>query len=275
MHKKFRYAAFRWRAGLSLVGCLFLLGCDPERKKQCEWTLEPEPTKRGKTEPGFIPMCARNWVSRKQDCRLETTLTFAKEVAGKKFRYIDMQVASVAIPRKIKEIKFCDGVQKIAINATGVSTTAQHTPAVQPKWKSNVLALFAASPSHAQGWGLLSSGGWADSGQFFVLQNSPKDPAVLYYAPPGAKAWSEPRTITSAEWQIFRQGVAQAGSLSPFLSQVFDGIEYEFFTLYKDGDKTQTREVYMNNPGAFPTKAISYNKLVERFFDLAKKEKLR
>src|SRR3989338_8148308 len=101
------------KIGFVLLGSFLFLGCDPERKKQCEWTLEPEPLKMGKTEPGFIPVCARNWVSHKQDCRLETTLPFAKEVAGKKFRYVDMKVASLAIPRKIQQITFCDGVQHV------------------------------------------------------------------------------------------------------------------------------------------------------------------
>lgn len=264
----------------SKIKCIFLagfllVGCDPERKKQCEWTLEPDSAKLGKTEPGFIPVCARNWVSRKQDCRLETTLPFTKEVTGKKFRYVDMTVASVAIPRKIQQIRFCDGTQQTPSSTLSPATAQQRAPVVQPEWKKKSVALFEASPSTAQAWGLLSSSGWADNGQYFILQKSPTEPAVLYYAAPGASAWAAPQPISSAEWQIFRQGIGQAISLPPFFSAAFDGVEYDFFMLYKEGDKTQTRTLYMNNPAAFPAKAIQYNQLVEQFFALAKKKQLR
>ncbi len=262
---------------LGLLSCFWFLACDPERKKKCEWTLEPELTpKEGRVEPGFIPVCARNWVSHKQDCQLASTLPFAKEIAGKKFRYVDMKVESLPVPRKIEEIQFCDGNQKISISSIMPldSTPPPRTPIVQPKWKNTILALFASSPTYTKGWALLSSGGWADSGQYFVLQKNGKVPAVLYYAPPGATAWSETQPISPTQWQVFQKAMEQAQSLTPFFSQVFDGVEYEFFTLTKEGGKTQTRGVYMNNPGAFPEKAAPYNQLVEHFLRLVQKKKL-
>ena len=41
----------------AILPILTLLGCDPEGKKECQWTLEPEPKLIGTTtEPGMIPV---------------------------------------------------------------------------------------------------------------------------------------------------------------------------------------------------------------------------
>ena len=85
------------------------VACDPDGKKQCAWVLEPEPKLEGQTEPGFIPVCARNRTTMKEDCRLQSTLEYAEKVYGKKFRYVDLRVATVGQPRTITKIKFCDG----------------------------------------------------------------------------------------------------------------------------------------------------------------------
>ena len=86
---------------------IFTIGCDPEGKKNCDWVLEPEPKKIDMAQLGFIPVCARNRVTMKQDCRLQTTLEYAKKVYGKKFRYIDLKVKNIGIPRTIDSIEFC------------------------------------------------------------------------------------------------------------------------------------------------------------------------
>lgn len=83
------------------------IACDPEGKKECAWVLEPEPELIQKVEDGFIPVCARNRKTMKQDCRLQTTLEKAKQYYGKTFRYTDMKIESVALPRTIRSISFC------------------------------------------------------------------------------------------------------------------------------------------------------------------------
>lgn len=95
---------------LAVMLCCFglLVACDRDGKKQCTWTLEPEPDLKGTTDPGFIPVCARNRTNMKQDCRLQTTLDYAEKVYGRKFRYVDLRVESPGLPRTIAGIKFCD-----------------------------------------------------------------------------------------------------------------------------------------------------------------------
>ena len=85
----------------------FCLACDPEGKKECQWVLEPEKHTRYKPETGYITVCARNRKSMKQDCRLQTKFDNAKLWYGKKFRYTDLKIKSVIIPRTILNIQFC------------------------------------------------------------------------------------------------------------------------------------------------------------------------
>lgn len=87
---------------------LGLLSCDLEGRKECAWVIEPEEAYIKRTKPGLIPVCARNRQTMKQDCRLQTTLDFAKKNEGRRFRYVDLKVQSVAIPRTIASIQFCE-----------------------------------------------------------------------------------------------------------------------------------------------------------------------
>jgi hypothetical protein len=100
-----------WTVTLPLVA-LLLAGCDPEGKKQCSWVLEPEPKLDGTADPGYIPVCARNRTTMKEDCRLQTTVEYAKKVLERKFRYVDLRYARPGLPRTITEIKFCDGKEQ-------------------------------------------------------------------------------------------------------------------------------------------------------------------
>jgi hypothetical protein len=104
-----RPSLISWLKLLPLVGIAFLLSaCDPDGKKKCEWVLEPEVNLRGTTDPGFIPVCARNRTTQKEDCRLQTTLEYAQKIYGRKFRYVDLRVESPGLPRTVAGIKFCD-----------------------------------------------------------------------------------------------------------------------------------------------------------------------
>ena len=99
---------------LKAIFCTSLLilsscnSCDPEGRKVCAWVLEPDPERMDKVQQGFVPVCARNRETNKEDCRLQATLDQAKEFEGKKFRYVDLLVESPALPRTIVSCKFCE-----------------------------------------------------------------------------------------------------------------------------------------------------------------------
>jgi hypothetical protein len=97
---------------LALSLLISIAGCDPEGHKNCDWVLEPEPSLKDKVDPGYIPVCARNRVTLKQDCRMQTTIEYAKKVFKKKFRYVDLRIDNPGLPRTISNIKFCDEKQK-------------------------------------------------------------------------------------------------------------------------------------------------------------------
>jgi hypothetical protein len=87
-----------------------LTGCDPEHRKKCEWYLMPDPARREdpKIDSGMIPVCARNLVVNKEDCRFQANLELAQAAWNKKFRYVDVEVSSPALPRKISKITYCE-----------------------------------------------------------------------------------------------------------------------------------------------------------------------
>jgi len=87
---------------------MMLSACDPEGKKECQWTLEPEPNLIGtNTVAGMIPVCARNRTTNKEDCRFQADMDFAKSAWMKKFRYVDIESDNSKLPRVVKSIKFC------------------------------------------------------------------------------------------------------------------------------------------------------------------------
>ena len=93
---------------LAALSLLLLTSCDPEGRQQCQWTLEPEPKNIGKTAEGYIPVCARNRVTNKEDCRFQATLSFAEGAWTKKFRYVDIESDASQAPKIIRKIKYCD-----------------------------------------------------------------------------------------------------------------------------------------------------------------------
>ena len=85
-----------------------LMGCDPDRKKKCEWYLMPDVDRVSTVDEGFIPVCARNFTNNKQDCRLQAPLEFAKKHYNKKFKYVDLDYEGTGIPRTVEAIKHCE-----------------------------------------------------------------------------------------------------------------------------------------------------------------------
>jgi hypothetical protein len=103
-------ATFRLHAALVLTTIsLALLACDPDGKKDCAWVLEPEVKLEGTTEPGFIPVCARNRKSMKENCAMQATLDYAKQAYGRTFRYVDIRFISAGQLQTVSSIKFCNG----------------------------------------------------------------------------------------------------------------------------------------------------------------------
>ena len=95
---------------LLILGSVIMLlsGCDPEHRKRCEWYLIPEPESTISIAPGFIPVCARNFVTNKQDCRMQATLEFAQNIYNKKFKHSEIKTDGPGIPRTIESIPLCE-----------------------------------------------------------------------------------------------------------------------------------------------------------------------
>ena len=92
---------------VALLLCMSLTSCDWYHKDKCEWYLVPEPDDVDKVEPGWVALCARNYVINKQRCLLRAKLKFAKAVYGKPFKYSSMVVKPGTYPKEVQSIKTC------------------------------------------------------------------------------------------------------------------------------------------------------------------------
>lgn len=90
--------------GMAIV---LLAGCDPDRKRKCEWYLQPEPRHRELVAKGWVSLCAKNYTTMKQKCYIQTPLAFAEKVHAKPFRYVDLKLDDKSFPKKVKSVTFC------------------------------------------------------------------------------------------------------------------------------------------------------------------------
>lgn len=92
-----------------LLVAIWVSGCDPNHKKKCEWHLVPELRHKQTVEPGWVSLCAKNYVTMKQKCFIQAKLGFSEKIYGRKFRYVDLELDEKSFPKKVSTIKFCDG----------------------------------------------------------------------------------------------------------------------------------------------------------------------
>ena len=98
----------KWQPLVAIISLgIFLGSCDPEGRKSCDWYIVPDTDRKPDPQTNLVPVCARNYVTNKQDCRLEAPLDYAKKAYMKRFRYVDLEVVDFGLPRQIKKITFC------------------------------------------------------------------------------------------------------------------------------------------------------------------------
>ena len=94
--------------GIFLALIVLVTACDPYNKDKCEWYLVPEPLHIHLVEPGWVSLCARNYISNHQRCYLKATIDYAKAVNGKSFRYSTLKISPIGpYPREVESIKVC------------------------------------------------------------------------------------------------------------------------------------------------------------------------
>ena len=107
-HRPSYQVMFSWlKIAISVFLISTVVSCDKEGRKKCQWVLEPNLSKDAVTEQGYVPACARNRTTMKQDCRFQITVEKGKKYENKVFRYVDVKTISPAIPRTISHIDFC------------------------------------------------------------------------------------------------------------------------------------------------------------------------
>src|SRR5262249_16012244 len=115
---------------------------------------------------------------------------------------------------------------------------------------------------------LLSAGYWGDAGQIVIRLRHGKAELFTYKD----RSRFQRRALGEDELQDLKAFIAgnRVDDLAPLNTMVFDGMQYEYAHLTRDGG----RRVFMNNPGLDNTGGSVYDLLVERFRGLVKREKM-
>ena len=94
---------------LAVLGLLALVvaGCDPFRKKKCEWYLVPEPKHIDQVGMGFVSLCATNYILDRRRCYLQAKIELAEKMYGKPFRYSELELSEKEFPRTVVNVVEC------------------------------------------------------------------------------------------------------------------------------------------------------------------------
>ena len=111
-------------------------------------------------------------------------------------------------------------------------------------------------------YALLSAGYWGSAGQIILRVH--QGGAEIMYANDPARTLK--RTLTMEELHSFQQWMTanQSEDLGPLNQRVYDGMQYEYIHLTRDGG----RRVFMNNPGIAGSGGSVYDRLCTLFRDL-------
>ena len=122
---------------------------------------------------------------------------------------------------------------------------------------------FRDAASGGETYALLSAGYWGNNGQ--VLLRVSNGAAELMFINDRARYLV--RTLTAQEWSSLRDWLdrSQVDDLGPLNMAAFDGMQYEFLHLNRNGG----RRIFMNNPGISDSGGSVYSQLVGRIRDLA------
>jgi hypothetical protein len=85
---------------------IMLAGCDSDRLKKCEWYLVPEKEHIDYVANGWVSICARNYVNKRQRCYLKMKIEDAERVYGKPVQFSSLDIGTGAI-KEIKSYDLC------------------------------------------------------------------------------------------------------------------------------------------------------------------------
>ncbi|WP_132321451.1 hypothetical protein [Pseudobacteriovorax antillogorgiicola] len=85
-----------------------LTGCDPQRKKQCEWYFIPFPEGNPSVEEGWVSICVANFKLGRQRCYFTAKPNFLDKMNGIPFRYTSLKYTDT-FPKKVISVKPCRG----------------------------------------------------------------------------------------------------------------------------------------------------------------------
>lgn len=146
---------------------------------------------------------------------------------------------------------------------------SKEKPSIQPKWLDYFSKeLQKEKDEDAKGYGLLSTGGWVDAGQYFLILTKTK--ARFYQVKPATDQLSSSYELDPKQYSSQIQGLSELEHMQDYKIQVLDGLEYEFFALKKSKNTLLlTKKVLISQPD-LKEDGVKHKKAIENFFELNK-----
>jgi hypothetical protein len=93
-----------------LLGIIPLItACDPQRLRQCEWYITPNPKADINTPKGMVSVCVSNFTTKRERCFFIIDPQTAEKFNGIKFKYSEMEYDAGVFPKKIEGLTACEG----------------------------------------------------------------------------------------------------------------------------------------------------------------------
>ncbi len=143
------------------------------------------------------------------------------------------------------------------------------TPVANPSanpFQEHAIKIFTEYKDAKVAYLLLSSSGYANNGQYFVLDTGSQ--AIFYAAKAGEKELSLNPALTEAKRAEFLSAMQECTSLESLQSKIYDGVQYRFVRFAKvAGIVSEVQNLTMNNPELVQG-AVAHQKLVKSFLSL-------
>lgn len=151
--------------------------------------------------------------------------------------------------------------------------TLTNNAKVKVNWQRNFFDILLSNQEYESFWGLFSSSGYSDSGQYMVFRKKGHNQVILFHVSPSGKDILGPLKINELASQTFLDQIKIGSKLAAQENRSMDGVQYE----YLEGERKNGEDIViknrftMNNPGIDPA-SKEHARLVEVILKLKQAE---
>lgn len=140
---------------------------------------------------------------------------------------------------------------------------------IRKKWQKTLLSEVVKNKAQ-ESYLLVTYGGYSDHGQFAIYTFEDAR-AEYHFAKPNTENGLEKQEFSEKRFEEFLGQIKGFEKLSDYRKTSFDGSEFEFLYIRKEGESYATKRIFINSLGLHKGDE-QHRKLVKAFLDLKKKK---